>query len=378
MQYKRTIRIITICLAALAFTAFIGKGSNWLNASAGEISQKQAKPAKHKKISLHRPSANVRNPRYYYKGRQFTEFVDESYSVCNAGDSSTFYKWMNNSYNKCNCKYPTRPKLGLEELLASKKLDFKKIKDPNKKTDAEIPFAAWVHKMVKCVIPKFSLDRGFEFCNVVNYGERQCYLQAILISGILQDVGFDAGVVMVYKSISGQVSNNGHAVCLVKLPNGQDIIVDASEPKPFANQQGLFVMTASGYLYVEPVYAYDSARIISYMATSDRSHVEVKDVKMMDIPFIRSQFWYYRGERAKGGIIASKKTKDGLNASADALQTSVKLCPQNPLSVYMLGRVYFAQGNTQKARPLIKQAVKLYSEFGWVPDGPKQYLKLVN
>jgi len=57
--------------------------------------------------------------------------------------------------------------------------------------------------------------------------------------------------------------------------------------------------------------------------------------------FIQSQFWYYRGERAPGGLLA-EKSDDGWPRRRTRCAPSVRLCPKNPLAVYMLGRVYYA------------------------------------
>ena len=62
----------------------------------------------------------------------------------------------------------------------------------------------------------------------------------MIIAGLAQDMGVNAGVVMVYKNIEGAPTNNGHAVALFKLAEGKDIIVDASDPIPFVEQKGLF------------------------------------------------------------------------------------------------------------------------------------------
>lgn len=318
-------------------------------------------------------SCTTSNVSYPYHSRQFTKFVYESYCVNGTKDISDFYTWMEKAYKSSNRAYPGKEKLGLESLMEAKRCDFSHIKDINTKTTAQINFASWLHRTIKTIIPRFSLDRGFEFCNVVRYGERQCFLQSVLIAGLLQKTGVNAGVVMVYKNIKGAQTNNGHAVVLVKLPDGKDIIVDASEPEPFARQRGLFVKTMD-YRYVDPVFEDRSDKIVYFKPAYGTGKIGTSKVKTLDTAFLDSQFWYYRGERVVGGIIASKKTHEGLARSASCFETSMKRCPNNPLTVYMLGRVYLDQGRMTLAKQTLNRAKSLYMRFGWVPDGMRVFL----
>ena len=66
-------------------------------------------------------------------------------------------------------------------------------------------------------------------CRAARSGQRQCFLQSVLIAGLLQRMGISAGVAMVYRNPRGEESNNGHAVTLVKLPDGDDLVADAAE-----------------------------------------------------------------------------------------------------------------------------------------------------
>jgi tetratricopeptide (TPR) repeat protein len=181
-----------------------------------------------------------------------------------------------------------------------------------------------------------------------------------------------AGVAMVYRNIRGEYTNNGHAVVVLKLPDGRDIIVDASDPEPFARHKGLFVREKD-YLYVEPIYARDSDAILAYKASSGKGNIATSRVRTLDFAFINSQFWYYRGERAPGGLFSGTRTKEGLRASEIALQMSVRLNPGNPLAVFMLGRVLLAEGDTKQAKSCLDKAIELYSRYGWIPEGPKQF-----
>ncbi len=90
------------------------------------------------------------------------------------------------------------------------------------------------------MLPKFSLDRGYEFRHSVDRLERQCFLQSVLIAGLMQRMGMEAGVVMIYRNQKGEASNLGHATVVLKLDNGRDIMVDASDPHPFMRHRGVF------------------------------------------------------------------------------------------------------------------------------------------
>jgi hypothetical protein len=314
---------------------------------------------------------------YPYRSEPFNNFVLESYTVNRKGDPQAFYAWLNDAYEKSNLKFAGKENLPLEEFLKAKQLELAAISDVAAKTQAELELAAWLHKLIKKIIPKFSLETGFEFCNTAACGERQCFLQTVLIAGLLQSMGVDAGAVMVYKNIKGEASNNGHAAVLAKLPDNRDVIVDASDPEPFQRQQGIFAFLYEGqYIFADPVYENDAATIVGYTAPWGGRPIDLKRVRTMGNAFISSQFWYYRGERAPGGIFAPKQTELGLSASKNYLQTSVNLCPWNPLAVYMLGRVYWAEGDKKSARPLFERAAVLYEKYGMLPAGPDEYLKL--
>ncbi|MFA6449344.1 MAG: hypothetical protein WCX65_07755 [bacterium] len=314
---------------------------------------------------------------YPYRSEPFNIFVIESYTVNRKGDPQAFYAWMSDAYEKSNLKYPGKESLPLDEFLNEQQRELAAMADVTAKTKAELELAAWLHKLIKKVIPKFSLETGFEFCNTAACGERQCFLQSVLIAGLLQSMGVDGGTVMVYKNIRGEASNNGHAAVLVKLPDSRDVIVDASDPEPFQRQQGLFAFLYEGqYIFADPVYENDAPTIIGYVAPWGGRPIERQRIRTMGNAFISSQFWYYRGERAPGGIFAPKKTGQGLSMSKNYLQTSVNLCPWNPLAVYMLGRVYWAEGDRKGARPLFERAAVLYEKYGMLPAGPDEYLKL--
>jgi hypothetical protein len=312
------------------------------------------------------------NEKYAFTSKAFREFVCESYSSTKKDNPGELFNMLNRAYLNGLTRKQVRH-ASLAALLRSRRTELSGISDPIRRTNREVALSMWVHSFVKRSIPRFSLDRGFEFANSVRYGERQCFLQSVLIAGLLQEAGMKAGVVMVNRNERGQESNNGHAVTLVKLADGMDVIVDASEPYPFVRHQGLFVKTSS-YTYVVPRFHTDSAKIEAYIRSSDGRHFAATQVNSLDIPFLHSQFYYYRGERQVGGVIATHHTPSALKATEQNLRRSVAFCPQNPLAVYMLGRTYLAEGKTGQAGITLIKALHLYQQFGWVPDGPKQYM----
>lgn len=311
---------------------------------------------------------------YNHHGAKFLRFVQDSY-LENGGEAREFFDWMEKNYSKYAAKQSGGGNKTLNDYIRKNTEALKKASRPADKAHIEMEIGAKTHRMIKSVIPLFSLDRGFEFRNVVRYGERQCFLQSVLIAGLLQEMGIRAGVVMVYKNIGGEESNNGHAVALLKLADGRDIIVDASDPEPFAMQQGLFVRDKS-YLYVLPQYDKKTGAIVGYKRTSDGAPVPVSRVRTLDINFLRSQFYYYRGERTPGGPLLKPHMPEGLKTAGLFLEKGIRHCPGNPQVVYMLGRVYYEQGDTVKARKYLKRSLELYQKYGWSPAGPKEFLDL--
>lgn len=305
---------------------------------------------------------------YPYRGKAFTAMVTESCGQAGAGE---FYRWMEAAYREHRQeKQPATMAAWMQALRRS----LTSARGRARKTTVAHDACSRLHRLVKTMIPKFSLDRGFEFRNVVRYGERQCLLQSVLIAGILQKAGVDAGVVMVSRNEKGTDTNNGHVVTLVRLPDGTHSLVDASDPHPFARQQGLFVRM-SGYRYVYPVFRGGGATISGYRpAAPGAKPLPPAGVRALDLSFIRSQFDFYRGERAPGGLLAAPATPEGLEASAGFLRRSVRRCPANPLTVFSLGRVYLRQGKKDEALSLVRQSQRIYTRAGWVPAGPREFL----
>lgn len=324
--------------------------------------------------------------RYPYQSAAFARFVADSFQNAGKNDPQRFYRWMDRAIASGRGQTVTGAKKGQTwaDLLQARRAALSAVRDPGRRTARQRETCAWLHKTVKTIIPRFSLDRGFEFTNTALRGERQCFLQSVLVAGLLQQMDVDAGVAMVQRNTAGQTTNNGHAVCVARLANGRDILVDCSEPTPFVRQQGLFLPTRHGaYRFVQPRYAsvpgapVGSGVITGYVLMSTGQKLAPRGVRFLPTDFLRSQFDYYRGERAPGGFLASRPTPAGLEASARYLRRAAGECPQNPLAVYVLGRVYLKQRKLTLARAQVQKSLALYQSAGWVPPGQRDALALV-
>jgi len=313
---------------------------------------------------------------YPYGGDAFRMFVQDSYSL--APSTPPFEDWLKDAYANGTFKFPDKADGSLDEYIDWKHGQLESITDVEQRATAEKGLGGDIFRLVKATIPKFSLDRGFEFTNVVSRGERQCLLQSVLVAGLLQKAGVDAGTVMVYLNERSEESNNGHAVTLVKLANGKDVLVDCSDPQPYAHQVGLFVTdaTAGTYRYVKPQYDVND-NIAGYDTDKGDPIEAMRAIRPLDNDFIRSQFEYYRGERAPGGWSAeAARTTAGLQDTATHLRASIAYCPNNPLPVYLLGRVLWRLGDQTTARTNYATALKLYQTYGYVPIGMREAAKI--
>jgi hypothetical protein len=320
---------------------------------------------------------------YGYGSGAFDVFVKASYDEMNLDDFQEFYRWMDAAFadwKSCEVKsgtwpFPDREYSDLKGLCDSVSEHLASLTDVPSKVQMEKSYSAGVHRMVKAVITRFSLQRGYEFTSVPRYGERQCFLQSVLIAGLFQQMGMNAGIVMVFRNEKGEESNNGHAVVLLRLPDEHDVIVDASEPRPFATHQGLFCNDWRGNIYVRPVYVPGSEMIVGYQAEKDESAVERQSISALDIQFIMSQFDVYRGEWVDGALHSSKKSREGLENAARYFRRSVNTCQSNPLAVYLLARSLEELNSSDGARQQFKKAYVLYTRYGWVPEGLKEKLR---
>lgn len=329
-------------------------------------------------------SAAVSTPAvaFPYGGTQFSSFIRTSYAQAPSG-TPEFYGWMNKAYRRSKVRFKGQEKASnLAALLTGVRHKYEATSNPEARADMEKQTGAFAWKLLKKTVPKFSLDYGFEFFNAVNRGQRQCYLQSAIVSGMMQAAGMKAGIVMVARSDEGEESNNGHAVTLVKLSNGTDCLVDVSDHHtPFVKQQRLMASDAGTgkYRYVVPQYTANGAAITGYtMPENASSSLPIATVAPLPIRYMVSQFDFYRGERAPGGFASVSKTEAGLAQSERFLKKAVAEDPNNPLAEYVLGRVTLRRGERAEARRQLITAYRLYDSYGFVPDGAREALALVS
>jgi hypothetical protein len=321
-------------------------------------------------LSSHVASAQS-HPGYPYGSEEFRALVTDSYQVTKAAGAMQFPEWFAQAFAEEPTAFPGAQADTLDALLDQQQQLLAGASGAAARAKLEASAASGFHRLVKDLIPRFSLSRGFEFAYVVKYGERQCLLQSALLAALLQRVGVDAGIVMVFRNGERAKSNISHVATLVKLADGTDAIVDASYQQPFLKHTGILV-SAPSYRFVQPRYAPHSTRITGYRDERTGWPLAAGKVAPLDYDFVRSQFWFYRGERAPSGILAAQPTAKGLAASRERLERSVALCPGNPIAVYLLGRTYRAEGRRAEASRLLTRARNLYLSYGWLPDGPAQ------
>jgi len=322
---------------------------------------------------------------FAYGSSAFDRFVRDSYAWTNvpAGDIPPFYKAFDTGSRKVaeDARATGLSEKGVSAYLTSEKARISAISDVTKRAAAQTELSATIFRVVKKALPLFSLDRGFEFTSATELRERQCLLQSVLAAGMLQKAGVPAGVAMVWKSERGAISNLSHVVAIVRMADGADRVLDISSDRktkfvPDLPHQGLYLSDgANGYRFVEPQYD-DSHRITAYRLTGTTQEVKPESMRPLDTSFIRSQFFYYRGERAGGHLIWSPLDPRSLTISVDAFTRSLKECPQNPLTTYMLGKVLAWQGKNAEAQNQFVAAYRLYRAQGRVPDSAQEVYAL--
>lgn len=308
-----------------------------------------------------------------YGEANFNALAAESYKL--AGLSGDFSQWLSDAYLKGGV--PLGEGKTLDAALAARKAQLDAAKTPAEKDALARETAAWAHKFIKKVVPKFSLERGFEFASIVKTGERQCLLQSTIIAGLLQKAGLDAGLVMVWKSLTGQESNLGHVTSVLRLPSGMgDVQVDASEPEPFATHQGILALADGGYRFLAPQFGKDSL-ITAYRREDGKGSVKAGDLTFLPLSYVRSQYDYYRAERAIGGVLGTgtgKSTPEGLKVSEQFLRQALAQEPRNTLAANVLGTVLRKQGRIPEAQAQYHKAAVLYAAQGHTPAGMKANL----
>lgn len=312
--------------------------------------------------------------RYPYGEKVFTSFIEDSYQQSAGSDKlPDFYQFYSDRVHEVaeRTRIPELSSQSLDSYLKSEGHRLATIKTLPERLEAEIDLSDAVFRIVKKSITRFSLDRGFEFASVVKTGERQCLLQSVLVAGMLQKAGLPAGVVMVWRGDTGEVSNLGHCVAIMRHVDGTDRIIDVSTHNiPDLMHKGLFIGNpeSTGYLFAEPVYDASTHRIREYLPIKGGKTIPARKIRPLSVAFLRSQFDFYRGERAPGKLIWKEPTSEALAKSAVYLLHSLKMCPQNPLATYYLGRVTAKMGQLATAQQYFVAAQRLYHRQGWVPD----------
>jgi hypothetical protein len=317
--------------------------------------------------TLAQPSSATRT--YPFGSSQFTQFVSDSEQAAPATNAPEFQSWWRERFKQN--PHSDLPGVTLEAALEARGKIIQAETDPCKRAQLESQTGAQLHALVKKLIPKFSLERGFEFTNTITKLERQCLLQSVLIAGMLQRAGIDAGAVMVWKNQTGGISNLGHVVVVLKRSDGLDVLVDASDAEPFMRHAGLFGLANGKLQFVTPTFASD-ATITNYTTIKDSRTIKPSEFQTLSNAYLRSQFFYYRGERASGGFMGHPSIPAGLEASAKFLRESIRLEPNNPLAQYVLGHVYRRLGWMDEARTQYAKGYALYLEQGFVPQGPME------
>ncbi len=302
-------------------------------------------------------------PRYPFGSNAFDALIRDSEAESASAKPSGFEAWLDSAYaHTSKAQLPGFKSLPL--ALEARGAAYRKLGSVAAKVAFERETATWLHRMVKAAIPKFSLDRGFEFTNTVALGERQCLLQSVLIAGLLQRIGMDAGTVMIWRNLTGATSNLGHVSALLKLSNGTALLVDASEPMAFPRHQGAFAFNKKleQYQFLTPTF--DTKDEITGF---DRA--SIADLEALPYSYVRSQFYFYRGERTPGAFVNKPLTQVGMQKGIAFLKRALQLEPQNPLAQYVLGHLYRNAGQITAANLQYKLSHALYEKFGYVPGG---------
>lgn len=295
-----------------------------------------------------------------------------------AGLGGQFDGWLTSAYRKAGVPLGSAAASGdLMRVLEARRAALMSA-SPAERDRLARETGVWAHRFIKKAIPKFSLERGFEFASIVTKGERQCLLQSVLIAGMLQRAGLQAGLEMVWKSQSGQESNLGHVTSVLRLPSGAgDIMVDASEPEPTARHQGVLAWAGGQYRFLLPVYTTQD-RITAYRWAGGTASFKADQVTFLSLNYVRSQFDYYRAERAPGGVLGTgtgKATSAGLKLSEMWLQAALNSEPNNALAAGVLGNVWRKQGRLAQAKAQYLRAGALYQAQGHLPAGVQANVK---
>jgi tetratricopeptide (TPR) repeat protein len=318
----------------------------------------------------HAQRSNVRN--YPFDSSVFAQFVTDSNRAAPRVGADHFAAWWRERFQQF--KHPDLPGATLDAALEARRQELRAVVNQKARDKLELRTAAALHALVKRLIPKFSFEYGFEFTNLVSLLERQCLSQSVLIAAMLQEAGVNAGTVMVWQSQSGEESNLGHVAVLLRLSGGRDVIIDASDRTPVMRHLGIYGFVGGKLSFVKPIFLND-ASISSYKVLKTSRTIPAKAFQTLSVAFLRSQFYYYRGERAKNGFASVHSTRAGLEASAKSLIQSIALEPENPLAQYVLGHVYRRLGKLEAAKTQYTKGYALYQAQGYVPFEPLAAMK---
>ena len=313
-------------------------------------------------------------PNFQYGSAAFRDFAQTSYRT--VGLSGSFEDWLSSAYLSAGVRLGKDDGGSLTDALDTRAATIRAASGAAR-VNLERDTAQWAHTFVKKSIPKFSLERGFELGNVVKLGERQCLAQSVIIAGLLQRAGMQAGAVMVWSNPQGKESNLGHVVAVIRLSSGADLLDDASDPVPFMRHQGLLLREGlaetSAYRFLKPSYAADDS-ISGYTLADGSRSLKVQATAPLTLSYLASQFDYYRGERVPGGFMTGKATPAGLKASETYLRRAIQENPQNALAALVLGHVLRKQGQLSQAKAQYEAAYPLYRAQGHVPGGVQTVL----
>lgn len=312
-----------------------------------------------------------------YGGANFQALAAESYRIM--GVDGDFTAWLADAYVKGGV--PLAGGQTLQGALSARRAELAAATTPEARDRLARDTAGWAHRFIKKVVPRFSFERGFEFASIVKTGERQCLLQSTIIAALLQNAGLNAGLVMVWKSLSGQESNLGHVTSVLRLPSGAgDLQIDASEPQPVAAHQGILAWVSGDYRFLTPTFSAGDL-ITGYERADGRGAVPARALTFLTLKYVRSQFDYYRAERATGGILGTgtgHATEGGLKTSETYLRRALALEPRNALAASVLGSVLRREGRTLEAQQQYRKAAALYTTEGHVPPSMQGNLAWAN
>lgn len=312
-----------------------------------------------------------------YGGKNFNTLAVESYKLAEL--KGNFTDWLDAAYLKTGLPLNKKAPVGqtLEAALNARKAQLGAAKGKLRDTLAR-ETAVWAHTFIKKAVPKFSLERGCEFASIAQTGERQCLLQSVVIAALLQRAGLDAGLVMVWKSQEGQESNLGHVTSVLRPPGGAgDLEVDASGPGPTARHSGVLAWADGGYRFLNA--SVGPADVIgSYARADGTGSFRPANLSLLGLGYMRSQFDYYWGERATGGLLGTgtgRATAEGLKLSEKWLRAALAEEPRNALAANVLGNVWRKQGRDAQTRVQYLKAAALYAAQGHTPAGLLANLK---